>query len=256
MNRLQKLVIVLAFVFWGSMCARAYASTSVGSFTLTGNTAHQLMIWEAPDVTTMTAGTNGQVIVGSTGADPVFATLGTGTGISTTTGAGTLTINNTGVTSAVAGSGIGVSGATGAVTISNNGVTSAVAGTGITVSGATGAVTFSANGQGTLTVVTKTGNYSVVSGDSGTVFDTTGASAEVDFTLPTAAAGLWYTFHCDAAQTMKIIAGASTTIRLGGAVSASAGNVSVATVGYNITLVAIDTTHWIALRYVGTWTVT
>jgi hypothetical protein len=44
--------------------------------------------------------------------------LGSGTGISTTTGAGTLTVNNTGVTSNVAGTGVSVSGATGAVTIS------------------------------------------------------------------------------------------------------------------------------------------
>ena len=65
-----------------------------------------------------------------------------GTGISTVAGAtDTVTITNTGVTSAVAGTAISVSGATGAVTITNTGVTSAVAGTGIDVSGATGAVT-------------------------------------------------------------------------------------------------------------------
>lgn len=70
------------------------------------------------------------------------ANLTDGTGITITEGAGSITITNSGVTSAVAGTGISVSGATGAVTITNTGVTSAVAGTGITVSGATGAVTF------------------------------------------------------------------------------------------------------------------
>jgi hypothetical protein len=74
--------------------------------------------------TTATALTNGQLLIGSTSNPPVPATLGTGTGISITTGAGTLTVNNTGVTSAVAGTGISVSGATGAVTINNTGVTS------------------------------------------------------------------------------------------------------------------------------------
>jgi hypothetical protein len=89
-----------------------------------------------------TTPTNGQLLIGN-GTNYTVASLGTSTGISTTTGSGTLTINNTGVTSNVAGTGISVSGATGAVTITNSGVTSAVAGTGVSVSGSTGAVTFS-----------------------------------------------------------------------------------------------------------------
>jgi hypothetical protein len=51
-------------------------------------------------------------------------TLTDGTGITITEGAGSITIANSGVTSAVAGTGISVSGSTGAVTISNTGVTS------------------------------------------------------------------------------------------------------------------------------------
>lgn len=43
-------------------------------------------------VTALTVGTNGQVIVGSTGVDPVFATISDGEGITTTLGAGTLGI--------------------------------------------------------------------------------------------------------------------------------------------------------------------
>ena len=70
------------------------------------------------------------------------ATFAGGTGIATAAGStDTLTITNTGVTSAVASTGISVSGATGAVTFTNTGVTSIVAGTGISISGATGAVT-------------------------------------------------------------------------------------------------------------------
>jgi hypothetical protein len=52
------------------------------------------------------------------------ANLTAGTAIGVSNGAGSITINNTGVTSAVAGTGISVSGATGAVTIANTGVTS------------------------------------------------------------------------------------------------------------------------------------
>lgn len=48
------------------------------------------------------------------------ANLTAGTGISVTNGAGSISIANTGVTSAVAGTGISVSGATGAVTITNS----------------------------------------------------------------------------------------------------------------------------------------
>jgi len=91
-----------------------------------------------------TTPTNGQLLIGN-GTNYTVATLASGTGISTTVGAGALQINNAGVTSNIAGTGISVSGGTGAVTITNTGVTSIVAGTGITVSGATGAVTVSAN---------------------------------------------------------------------------------------------------------------
>ena len=47
-------------------------------------------------ITSLGAGTNGQVLVGSTGVDPTFATLGGTGGITFTTGAGSLTINGTG----------------------------------------------------------------------------------------------------------------------------------------------------------------
>ena len=94
--------------------------------------------------TGQTSYTDGQLLIGnSTGNTLAKAALTAGTAIGVSNGAGTITINNTGVTSAVAGTAISVSGATGAVTINNTGVTSNVAGTGVTVSGATGAVTIS-----------------------------------------------------------------------------------------------------------------
>lgn len=68
------------------------------------------------------------------------------TGVTTSGPSAGFTVNNTGVTSAVAGTGIGVSSATGAVTFTNTGVTSLTAGTGISLSGTTGAVTISASG--------------------------------------------------------------------------------------------------------------
>jgi hypothetical protein len=62
--------------------------------------------------------------VNTAGTALEYKTVTGGTAITVTPTAGTLTITNTGVTSAVAGTGISVSGGTGAVTISNTGVTS------------------------------------------------------------------------------------------------------------------------------------
>jgi hypothetical protein len=66
------------------------------------------------------------------------ANLTDGTGINITEGAGSITITNSGVTSAIAGTGISVSGATGAVTITNTAPDQTVTltdGTGISTSG-------------------------------------------------------------------------------------------------------------------------
>ena len=97
-----------------------------------------------------------------------------GTGISTAAGAtDTVTITNTGVTSAVAGTGISVSGATGAVTFGNTGVTSIVAGTNVTISGGTGAVTINSSDQFTGTVTSvNTANSTFISGSGGAITTT------------------------------------------------------------------------------------
>jgi trimeric autotransporter adhesin len=110
----------------GQTASGAVTLASGGVFSLnapygaTTYTVHGLLVGEAgSNIAALAAGTNGQVPIGSTGADPVMATVGSGTGISTTTGAGTLTINNTGVTSAIGTANqVNVSGATGAVTFS------------------------------------------------------------------------------------------------------------------------------------------
>ena len=98
-------------------------------------------------------GTAANLTVGTAlnvGNGTITIAAGTGVGVGSTntfttnqSGATTVTISNSGVTSNVAGTGISLSGGTGAVTITNSGVTSAVAGTGVGVSAATGAVTFS-----------------------------------------------------------------------------------------------------------------
>jgi hypothetical protein len=121
------------------------AVTLSTSLTVSGLTANSFLYsGTAGLLTTTSAPTNGQLLIGSTGAAPVSAVLTPGTAIGITNAAGSITINNTGVTSNIAGTGISVSGATGAVTITNAGVTS-LTGTSnqITVSASTGGVTLS-----------------------------------------------------------------------------------------------------------------
>jgi hypothetical protein len=86
--------------------------------------------------------TNGQLLIGN-GTGYTLNTLGYGSGISVTSGSGTITVANTGVLSNIAGSGISVSNATGDVIINNTGVLSWSGGsTGLTPATATtGAVT-------------------------------------------------------------------------------------------------------------------
>jgi len=87
----------------------------------------------------VTTPSNGQLLVrDQTSGKWVNASLTAGTAISVSNAAGSVTVTNTGVTSAVAGTGISVSGATGAVTITNSApdqTVSLTAGTGISTSG-------------------------------------------------------------------------------------------------------------------------
>ena len=95
---------------------------------------------------TDTLPTNGQLLIGDDNSY-TLNTLTAGDGIGVTNGAGSITLDNTGVLSNVAGTGIAVSSATGDVTISNTGVLSNTAGDGITISSPTGANTISANAR-------------------------------------------------------------------------------------------------------------
>jgi hypothetical protein len=104
-------------------------------------------------------------------------------------------------------------------------------------------------------VLAKTADYTVTAVNSNIFFTNTGAAGTVNFTLPTAVVGLQYTFYIDAAQTLTITAGASTTIRIAGTASASAGNITSNTVGNVITLTAISTTQWVSTSHEGTWTI-
>ncbi len=63
---------------------------------LTGLTNHSLLVGAGtPTITNLGVATNGQLPIGSVGADPVLATLTAGTGITIVNGAGSITISST-----------------------------------------------------------------------------------------------------------------------------------------------------------------
>lgn len=66
----------------------------IGPYTPGTYTAHGVLIGEGTSsIVATTPGTNGQVLLGSTGADPAFGTLTTSTGLAFTTGAASLALN-------------------------------------------------------------------------------------------------------------------------------------------------------------------
>lgn len=128
--------------------------------------------------TGQTTYTDGQLLIGNTTGNTLTkSTLTAGTAIGITNGAGSISIANTGVTSAVAGTGISVSGATGAVTITNTApdqTVSLTGGTGISTSGTYPNFTItntapdqtvSITGAGTTTVTGTYPNFTVTSND-------------------------------------------------------------------------------------------
>ena len=54
-------------------------------------------------------------------------------------------------------------------------------------------------------VVAKTADYQVLASESGTYFTDYGCTGTIDFTLPTVAAGLFFTFYSVAAGALKVI---------------------------------------------------
>jgi hypothetical protein len=67
-----------------------------GTFSATTVTQHNAIVGGASNALTSIALTNGQLLIGSTGADPVAGTITAGTGVTIGTGAGTTTVNAVG----------------------------------------------------------------------------------------------------------------------------------------------------------------
>lgn len=96
----------------------------------------------------------------------------------------------------------------------------------------------------------------ITAAESNTVFTNEGASALNYHTLPTAVAGLVYTFYVQDTDGIRVVANTGDTIRINTSVSASAGYAESTTVGSSVTLTAINATEWVATSVIGTWTLT
>jgi hypothetical protein len=99
----------------------------------------------------------------------------------------------------------------------------------------------------------QTSNYTILFTDQNTTFTNTGASGEVDFTLPPATVNLNYEFSVEVEFLMKIIAAGTDVIRLGVDVSTAGGNLSSTTVGSTVRLRCTKTGVWSAFGPAGNW---
>lgn len=115
------------------------ATGSTVTLNVSGTTNHSLLLGNSTgSLTSLGAATNGQLPIGSTGVDPVLATLTAGSGISVTNGAGSITIANTHTQGAVTFN--GDSGSATGTTINLSG------GNNITTSATGSTVTFNVSG--------------------------------------------------------------------------------------------------------------
>lgn len=138
--------------------------------------------------------------------------------------------------------------ADGNATIGGSGKTFAVTSSGLNVT--TGGVV-----SGALRAVSnKTSAYEVTAAASGGVFTNAGAGGSVAITLPSAAAGLQYTFIVMAAQQFQITPAAGDAINIATSAGAAAEYFWADAVGEYVTLVAVDATNWIAISNAGVWT--
>jgi hypothetical protein len=168
-------------------------TTGGGSIPL-GTTNHAVQVGNAGGtLTSLTVGTNGQVLVGSSAANPVFATLGSSASTLTyTTGAGTLNIDVTAPLAIAYGGTNATSMATtdGVVYFDGTRLVTTAAGTAaqvLTSNGAGMAPTFQAAAGGGVTSITGdsggalTGALTLTGGTSGAVFSGAGTTLTESF---------------------------------------------------------------------------
>lgn len=94
----------------------------------------------------------------------------------------------------------------------------------------------------------------LTAGDSGTIWTNEGASVQNYYTLPTAQAGLLFTFIVQDSDGIRVNANTGDTIRMVTAVSGTAGYTESTVVGSTVRLLAINSVEWFGIAINGTWT--
>lgn len=104
---------------------------------------------------------------------------------------------------------------------------------------------------------TKTANYTIRVGETGTAFNTDGAAGTVTFTLPAATVGLWYTFRNGSVNALQIDPNGTETIALPSTGVQGAAGKYLQTTGTNgptVHIVCDKAGQWSVYGYTGTWT--
>lgn len=94
----------------------------------------------------------------------------------------------------------------------------------------------------------------ILAGETPKLFHNEGTSGENHHNLPTAAAGLRFTFIVQDANGMQVNASSGDTIRIASNVSSTGGNASSTTTGDVLSLVALNATEWVSTSPSGNWT--
>lgn len=119
-----------------------------------------------------------------------------------------------------------------------------------------------AGAQQVTSVVAKTADYAALATDSGKTFTNTGATGDVDITLPAAVVGLAFNFVLGAAQTFEILPStgdkigtpSTATVPATGVMGTASQGVSAAADGATLSLFCAKTGEWAVMSSAGTWT--
>lgn len=102
-------------------------------------------------------------------------------------------------------------------------------------------------------IIPKTGDYTVVAADNGTLFTTLGASGDVEFTLPaiTNSKGQRYGFYCASDNELKVSSAAANDLITFNNLTASSVAITTATehIGGMIEVIGVDNNKWLVMHY-------
>jgi hypothetical protein len=116
-----------------------------------------------------------------------------------------------------------------------------------------GPITTTGTISAAVTLSSKTTAYNVLSADAGVHFDNIGAAGSVNFSLPAAAAGLFYAFLCHAAHAIVVTANGTDVISYGAISSSAGGTITAATPFAFVALESHATGQWVASSMLGGW---